>query len=115
MLFVRGYCYGISKHIHFEEVIITTSCNHILLYFCVKTCCSTLTVFAHGLCYSVLFSLVSFKRVSTDTVPYPQKLNAKDTITGSRTDGSRTVVVRWSWRWSWGGVLGGGLPLPRLS
>jgi len=47
-------------------------------------------------------------------VPYPQKLNARDTVTGSRTDSSRTVVVRWSWHWSEVG-LGGGLPLPRLS
>jgi len=44
--------------------------------------------------------------VSTDTVPYPQNINAKDTVTGSCTYGSRTVVVGWLWRWSGGGVWG---------
>ena len=48
---------AVSKLIHFEEVIIISSCNDILYYFHVKTCCSTLIVFVHGLCYFVLFSL----------------------------------------------------------
>jgi len=42
--------------------------------------------------------------VSTDTVPYPQNINAKDTVKGSCTYSSHTVVVRWLWRWSGSGV-----------
>jgi len=44
--------------------------------------------------------------VSTDTVPYPQNINAKDMVTGSCTYGSH--VVGWLWPW-WGCGLGRGL------